>query len=558
VIDVLEADVAAATPRRLPPVIVGTGGRVPVGADVAHTELRLADGTIIDLDVDDDHVEVDDPLPVGCHTLSLGGRDLEESTTIVTPPPAMPTSPALAGRAALFVPAYALWESDAPLPSFTHLAALGAALPALDVDALITLPLYAGFLDEPFDPSPYAPVSRLHWNEVYLDDGDLPAAAVPPSGDLVDWRLLASRRRGQLLEAAAEAPAEVTAAADRFVGDHPDIGAYARFRATVAVDAVDAGRPAPLVEASHRLAQYLAHLALSRLHDSGGAAFALDLPIGSHPLGYETWAHPELFAPAMAVGAPPDKMFPGGQNWGFPPQLPGAAERSGFALWRAIVRRCGTYASLLRIDHVLGVHRLWWIPDGMDPLDGVYVRYPRDTLMAVIAAEAAGAGTTVVGEDLGTVPEEITAAMEQWTMLGLYAEQTMLADPELPAIPARKVAGMRTHDMEPFAQLFERGDLDGYAAKLARDLDRPVANRRSAMLDAAHERLARSAAYLVFADLDDLLGETEPHNVPGSVSPAFWRRRLRRPASETLADPDVRRQLAILTCRQDPGGEGRR
>ncbi len=461
----------------------------------------------------------------------------------------MPTSAALAGGAAVFAPAYALWENDSPLPSFSHLTALGRALPTFDVNTLITLPLYAAFLDEPFDPSPYAPISRLHWNEVYLDDELLPEAPVPQIGHLIDWRALGRRRRTQLLDAVPELPGELAAEVREWVASNPDVADYARFRAKVAVDSTDAARPSDVVEASHQLAQYLAHVALSRLHDAGTAAFALDLPIGSHPLGFETWAHADLFAPGMGVGAPPDSMYPDGQNWGFPPQLPGAAERSGFALWRQVVRRCGQYASMLRIDHVLGVHRLWWIPDGMDPGDGVYVRYPSAKLLAMIAAEAALTGTTVVGEDLGTVPREITDAMDDWQMLGLYAEETRLAEDELPTIAARSVAGLRTHDMEPFAALYERGDLADYRRKLQHSLGRRIGSSRAALLEGALLRLATSDAYLVAADLDDLLGETTPHNIPGKVLPTIWRRRLRRPTSESLADTSVRRHLQTLTGR---------
>jgi 4-alpha-glucanotransferase len=546
---VLEADAAAAPPeRRLPYVIAGTGGSLAVGDGVISAELTLADGTRLDLAVGDGHVDVPDPLPIGCHIVAISGRGVDERSTIVTAPPAMPTAASLAGRAALFVPAYALWEHESPLPSYSHLAALGQALPGLGIDVLITLPLYAAFLDEPFDPSPYAPISRLHWNEAYLDDGVLPSAELPAAEHLVDWRAVGRRRRRQLLEAAEDLPGELAADMRGWIAANPDVAEYARFRAKVAVDPIDATRPSDLVESSHQLAQYLAHLALTDLHDEF-SAFALDLPIGSHPLGFETWANPELFAAGMSVGAPPDLMYRDGQNWGFPPQLPGAAERSGFALWRAVVRRCGQYASLLRIDHVLGVHRLWWIPEGMEPADGVYVRYPRQKLLSVIAAEAAHIGTTVVGEDLGTVPEEITEAMEQWTMLGLYAEQTRLAEEELPAIPARAVAGWRTHDMMPLALLDEQGELDGYAAKLERALGRPVGEGWEELHLAALERLAASDAYLAFADLDDMVGETTPHNIPGKVLPTIWRRRLRRPTSETLADPSVRRQLAILSER---------
>jgi 4-alpha-glucanotransferase len=548
---VLEADTAIGARRAAPGVVVGSGGSLPVGRGIDDASLTLADGTTVGLEVAGGQVEISEGLPIGCHTLTLAGPGAGATTTIVTPPAEMPTSPALSGRAAIFAPAYALWERDAPLPSFAHLASLGSMLPTLGVDVLITLPLYAAFLDEPFDPSPYAPVSRLHWNEAYLDDAGLTAAPVPPSlsGDLIDWRAVGRRRRGQLLDAVDSMPDELAADVRGWVAANPDVADYARFRAKVAVDPTDATRPSDVVEASHRLAQYLCHVALSQLHETDRAAFALDLPIGSHPLGYETWANPDLFAPGIGVGAPPDTMYPEGQNWGFPPQLPGAAERSGFALWRAVVRRCGRYASLLRIDHVLGVNRLWWIPDGMGPDQGVYVRYPRATLLAVIAAEAARAGTTVVGENLGTVPEVITEAMEEWKMLGLYAEQTLLAAPVLPTIPTRTVAGMRTHDMEPFAMLYGRGDLVDYGRKLRRALGRPVGSSASALLTAALTRLAASDAYLVFADLDDLLGEVTPHNIPGKVLPTIWRRRLRRPTSETLADPAVRRLLAVLTER---------
>ena len=175
-------------------------------------------------------------------------------------------------------------------------------------------------------------------------------------------------------------------------------------------------------------------------------------------------------------------MYPDGQNWGFPPQLPGVAEDSGFALWRDVVRRCGQYASLLRIDHVLGVHRLWWIPDGMDPDEGVYVRYPRQTLLAVIAAEAAVAGTTVVGEDLGTVPGEITPGDGGVGDARALRRGHQHRLRRLPTIPARTVAGLRTHDMEPFALLYERGELATYRAKLQRALGRPVGWTREALL----------------------------------------------------------------------------
>jgi 4-alpha-glucanotransferase len=161
----------------------------------------------------------------------------------------------------------------------------------------------------------------------------------------------------------------------------------------------------------------------------------------------------------------------------------------------------------------------------------VYVRYPREELLAVIAAEAARTATTIVGENLGTVPEQVTEALERWKVIGMFEEQFHLYDRNtLPPVPADSVAGIRTHDMPAFAAAFGDDAAD--------------------LLDAALERLARSDAFLVVADLDDLVGETAPHNVPGKVLPSTWRRRLRAPTSEVLADECVRRRLALLVDRK--------
>ena len=562
VVEVLEDDHARSAGRRLHPVILGSPGRLHVGGGVDQACLQLlasttdstTDSTTVDLPVVDEHVVVG-ALPIGSHTVTLDGSGLHESSTIVVAPEHMPRSASLAGKAGLFAPAYALWERDGPLPGFGHLAAMVRALPTLGADVLVTLPLYAGFFDEPFDPSPYAPVSRLHWNEIYLDDIALPAAPIPrfvgngDHGNLIDWRALAKRRRAQLLQAAADLEGALAGRVQTWLATRPDVADYARFRGTVAPDPTDAGHSPARVEASHHLAQFLANEQLSHVEAQGSAALALDLPIGSHPAGFETWSQPDLFASDFTLGAPPDALFKDGQNWEFPPQLPGEAERTGFSLWREVIASCGRHASILRIDHVLGVHRLWWIPAGMSPRDGVYVRYPRDALMSVIAAEAASANVTIVGENLGTVPREIIDTMAEWSMLGVHAEGFFVDEPVLPEIPTNTVACVRTHDMEAFAALYDAGRLTRYRDSLRRALKRPVPDSLTAVLDATLSRLAASDAYLAVADLDDLIGETTPHNVPGMVLPTIWRRRLQRPTSATLADPAVRTHMVTLARR---------
>jgi 4-alpha-glucanotransferase len=546
IVDVLEADQSVAA--AVEPVVVGRPGHVAIG-DAADAELLLDDGTVAALAPVDGSAALPPDLPVGCHRVRAGDAEI----TVIVPPPTMPRDPSLAGTAGLFVPTYALWEQGEPLPSFAHLAAFTAAAAGIGASFVATLPLYAAFLDDPFDPSPYAPESRLHWNEVYLDDSSLPAAPMPEQGPLVDWAELAARRRRQLLEESRDLDPYVQAGIDALVAARSDVADHARFRAARPT-AADAGAPTALIVRSHLLAQFLAEHQLPRVESVGGAKLALDLPIGSHPAGYERWAHGELFADGITVGAPPDEFFGDGQDWNFPPPLPGAGRRSGHRLWRRLVEFAGRHASILRIDHVMGVQRLWWIPEGMGAQHGAYVRYPREELLAVIAAEAARSGTTIIGENLGTVPEEVTEALGRWRVLGMYEEQFALYHTHaLPPIPADSVAGIRTHDMPAFAAAFD-GDASGeqyeYRQLVAAAVGHPVGDSPADVLDAALERLAASDAFATVVDVDDLIGEIAPHNVPGRVLPSTWRRRLPRPASAVLGDLDVRRRVKLLSTRR--------
>jgi 4-alpha-glucanotransferase len=549
VVAVLEADRAsvASVARVASPLHVAGSGPLTVAARVVEASV-IVDGTPVDVPAfhGDGHDTIDVPtdLPLGCHLLQFDTDRGPGETVVVVAPASMPRSNALDGSGGLFAPTYALWEHTRPLPSFAHLHDLARTAKTNGLAVVSTLPLYATYLDEPFDPSPYSPVSRLHWNEVYLDDTGLPPAPVPTVGAILDWHMLAARRRAQLVDAARALSPAMLDNLTAFVAAHPDVGAYARFRA---------GREAggdPIVEQSHVLAQYLADQQLGAIRDDpAAAALALDLPIGSNPAGYEVWADPTMFAPQMSVGAPPDSFFADGQNWGFPPPMPAAMHASGHRLWRDLIERVGRHADVLRIDHAMAVHRLWWVPDGCSANQGVYVTYPRDEILAVIAASAAAAGVTIVGEDLGTVPHEVSEAFDRWDVLGMYEEQFHMDDEQLAHIPARTVAGIRTHDMEPIAELVATDDTAAYRERLGAAHQCEIADRWDDVVDQMLIRLSYSDSYLVVADLDDLIGERRPHNLPGRVSPELWSRRLDRPTSETLADPDVRRRLGTLARR---------
>ncbi len=551
VVAVLEADRAsvASTARLAPPVHLAGSGPLVVGARVVEANLSVSGTTVaVSANHGDDQDTIDIPadLPWGCHLLRFDSDRGPGESVVVVAPPTMIRSDRFDGAGGLFAPTYALWEHQRPLPSFAHLHDLARSAKTNGLDVVSTLPLYATYLDEALDPSPYSPVSRLHWNEVYLDDTGLPPAPIPIIGSIIDWSALADRRRRQLVQAVDSLSPAMHDELTAFTAAHPDVGAYARFRA---------GRDADgdlVVEQSHLLAQYLADQQLGAIRDDpDAAALALDLPIGSHPAGYEVWADPSMFAPHMSVGAPPDSFFADGQNWGFPPPMPAAMHASGHRLWRHLIERVGRHADILRIDHAMAVHRLWWVPDGFSATQGVYVTYPRDEILAVIAASAAAADVTIVGEDLGTVPTEVSDAFDRWDVLGMYEEQFHMDDEQLPHIPARTVAGIRTHDMEPIAELVATDDTTEYRQRLGCAHQCEIADRWDAVVEQMLVRLSYSDAYLVIADLDDLLGERQPHNLPGRVGPELWSRRLDRPTSETLDDPDVRRRLAILAHRSD-------
>ena len=546
IVEVLEADRVgdASAARFATPLHDDPRAPVAVAGRVTAASITVA-GRAVDVLVshgdDYDLLHLPSELALGCHVLSFVTERGPGETVVVVAPATMPHSADYERTAGLFAPAYSLWETDRPLPSFRHLHELARSLKSSGIDVLATLPLYATFLDDLFDPSPYSPISRLHWNEVYLDDEGLPDAPAPALTDHVDWRALGARRRAQLLEATRRLDTDQRALLREFVEANPDVADYARFLA---------GREVGIdehVEDSHVLAQYLADRQLSAIADDpDAAALALDLPIGSHPHGYEVWADRSMFAGAMSVGAPPDIFFADGQDWGFPPPLPAAMHASGQRLWRELIARVGRHADILRIDHAMAVERLWWIPDGLPAHQGAYVHYQREEILAVIAASASAAGVTIVGEDLGTVPPEVSDAFDRWDMLGMYEEQFHLDVDPLPHIPARVVAGIRTHDMAPLAVAVEALDTDGYRARVGAAHGVEIGRTWQDILEQMLIRLSYSDAYMVIADLDDLVGETRPHNLPGRVVPEIWCRRLDMPTSELLADPDVRHRLELL------------
>jgi 4-alpha-glucanotransferase len=302
-----------------------------------------------------------------------------------------------------------------------------------------------------------------------------------------------------------------------------------------------------------------------------------DLALGSDAGGFDCWAFPEGFVDGVSLGAPPDDYARDGQNWGLPPLHPWNLGQDDFAFFRRVLRAGLAHAGMLRIDHVLGLLRQWWIPDERPSTEGVYVRFPASALLSVVAEESRRAGAVIVGEDLGTVPRGFTSLLARHGVLScrvlLFERDRRGGFRRASEWSKRALATAHTHDHPPMAGWWsardlerraELGELDAVA--LARAREEREAERwalvsrllRAGALAceedaqdpelrcaAIHRFLCRTPSPLVGLSLDDLAGEEEPVNIPGVPLSRFpaWQRRMGRSLDDLLGDPELDRRL---------------
>ncbi|MDA8169677.1 MAG: 4-alpha-glucanotransferase [Nitrospiraceae bacterium] len=299
------------------------------------------------------------------------------------------------------------------------------------------------------------------------------------------------------------------------------------------------------------------------------AGLYFDLAVGALAGGADAWGFKDVFAKGVDAGAPPDDFSLDGQKWGFPPLIPGKMRETGYRLFIKTIRKNLEHGGVLRIDHALGLFRMFWVPEGMSPADGAYVKYPAEEMLAIIALESTRSGAVIVAEDLGTVGEEVRAALLNRKMLSyrLFYYERQYPSPEFVPpgdYPELAFCAVTTHDLPTVHGYWSGKDIESKKA-LARypseeAYEKDIETRRKdrgliistlkkegliadnyqmpSLMDeelmlAIHRYLARTPAMLVSASLDDLLGLEEQQNMPGTTNQyPNWMRKTPLPVEE--------------------------
>jgi glycogen operon protein len=473
---------------------------------------------------------------------------------------------------------------DQAIGDLTTLRRLAEGAAARGAATLALNPLHTLFPSNRQRVSPYQPSDRRFLDPIYIDLDAVPeiAAARPvldaneralkelSDGRLVDWAAVWRIKRAALeltFEAAMKEPTR-RVAIDRFRRDGGE--ALERFALFQALEEKTGGttlgfpkslrKPSPGLSRAIDFAVYLQALADEQLQRAADAGLAVglyrDLAVGAAPDGAEVWSSPDAFMKGVTIGAPPDPFSAAGQIWNIPPLDPMALRRTDFAHVRALLRANMRYAGALRVDHAMGLTRLFVIPEGAPASAGAYVHYPFESMLRALAEESRGARCLVVGEDLGTVPDgfrERMALCQAFSYRVLFFERDgdVFRPPE--AYPSQAVACIATHDLPTLRGWWNGADLKLDRAlgrllpedvELRRDADRKALAAlvgkapkalTPALAAAIHFYLARSLAALVLVQADDLAGEEEPVNLPGTESEyPNWRRRLAAPVERLL------------------------
>ena len=550
-------------------------GRDGEGTAAAPSEVELEDGSARACG---ERLPAD--LPLGYHRLHAGGRS---RLLVVTPPRCH--HPAARGFG-FAVQLYATRSAASwGIGDLTDLAGLAGWAAGLGAATLLVNPLHAGLPLLPIEPSPYFPTSRLFLDPLYLRPvgGDTDVSDLAAAARLLNRERRIDRDQVALLKMSAlerefidtAHPGEVEAALEARPRRH-DVGrvcalaerpgkAWGDWPRPLARRAPAAIRAAAAELAGRVRFHAWVQLQVDRQLEEAGAALPLirDLAVGFHPGGADAWLWQDLVVPGVTVGAPPDSFNSRGQDWGIPAFDPWRLRAAGYAPFIETLRANLRGGAGLRIDHVMGLQRLWCIPAGGGPADGCYLGYPAGDLLGIVALESVRHRATVIGEDLGTVPAGFRSRLRR---RGLLSYVVLLFEDRPPARwPRQALATVTTHDLPTVTGLWDGSDLQArrrrglpasasateeLAERLRRDGGPARDAESSAAVVYAHRRLAGSRCTLLAATLEDVAEVQERPNQPGSAGESpNWSLALPLPR-ERLQELPMARQLAAILARK--------
>ena len=592
----------------LPPVltvVVGQTVRVGLGRPrPAWVTLLREDGGMQRFHSRDDELILP-PQPIGRHRILNEDRPEQLCHLTVAPGACYLPADLLGGKRRFGIAAhlYSLRSAgDQGIGDFTTLARLATEATKAGAAMIGLNPLHALFPHDRGRASPYQPSDRRFLDPIYIDVSGLPGGdGIPSAPGPMDYPSVWQAKRA-VLRAAFQpgdsgpiCPGLLRFATYQTIVDVLGSSDWPRWPAAlrhpadpaVAAFAVQHSESIEFHAFMQRLADHqLATAAASATGGGLGLGLYRDLAVGAAPDGAEAWSAQDTLMQGVSIGAPPDPFAMQGQNWGLPPPDPVAMRLEGYNSFRELLVANMRHAGALRIDHVMGLRRLFVIPDGASGADGAYVSYPLPDLLAQVALESHRARCLVVGEDLGTVPEGMSEALAGANILSYSVLWFVRRDGQIqPSAEWRRLAAacVSTHDLPTLAGWWDGADiaekralslLDDARAEQFRDEEKialiallrsegwltqavdPGQPMPAAFAVAVHAFVAATPALLALVQADDLAGETIGVNLPGTDRERpNWRRRLRVDVAELFRTPLARAILQALRSRAGDSSE---
>lgn len=530
-------------------------------------------------------------FPLGYHTLraTLGSGEVFESHLIVVPNALDVEAKLSRQKWGISSQLYSVRSSECwGMGDTSVLASLNRTFGQIGADFHLINPVHASAPTLPIEPSPYLPVTRQFISPIYISPSLIP--------EYQEMQGLAETFVSDLFEASRTEESDHMGLVDRDSSWSAKVQAlweifrqgrsaereadFARFIAeggvalqkfaiwSALVQKYGLQFPAKYSDSDSRAVQLFAEkndknvrfhmwmqwIVTQQLDEAQAAALSSgmdigimsDLAVGVHPYGSETWSSPELFARGTTVGAPPDMYSQLGQDWSQPPWNPRALAETGYMPLRLIIRAAARFSGAIRIDHILGLFRLWWIPEGKTANFGTYVNYDHEAMVGVLLLEAMRNNSLVIGEDLGTVEPWVRGYLNDRGVLGtsiLWFEREGDGSPLRPENYRRYVlAAVNTHDLPPTAgylqgiqtsireelgllvepveqvRASDRAELETFTARMIEYglLDEEHRFEERPLIDALYRYIAKTPSRLLAVSLVDIVRERRPQNFPGT------------------------------------------